>query len=440
VIQQRGNHHGLVWIFSAMEPCPTYNPWFNKETGKTHLTPDDGKCVHYYFYFIDEELGLCYVRVPTWLPCRLQIYFNGHNWLAAQLKNRGIHYTMLDNSFAHIEDWARAQRIADGWEAKRIHRKLEELPPLEPESMRIRHRYRIPAAGGPASHLREPDRTAIHTVKPDNVATFPGKKLTGHYQDEMCHLRIEGTRIKHTMGPVSIKMYGKFGLILRIETTVMDVSFFRHYRRVEHRNGKTEMKNADMCKTMYSLPALRELLVAANRRYLEFISAIDDDTAGTEKLTKLSQSVEESGRCYRGFNFFDHDDQVLFESLARGEFNISGFQAKNPRARLKNKTCGQISRLMKRLRTHGLIKKVGKTYKYYLTAFGKQAITLGPKLKDPHIIPNSLALLRSEIPAKNGTHLSIQVLRSTYPAQDENCWGHAVVCATLYLIEKLARR
>ena len=60
-----------------------------KHTGKTYLRPDDGKCLHYYFYFVDEELGLCYVRVPTWLPCRLQIYFNGHNWLAAKLNTAG---------------------------------------------------------------------------------------------------------------------------------------------------------------------------------------------------------------------------------------------------------------------------------------------------------------------------------------------------------------
>ena len=72
-------------------------------------------------------------------------------------------------------------------------------------------------------------RTAIHSVKPDNIATFLGKKLTGNYQGEMgnrFHIRIEGTRIKHNMGPVSIKLYDKFGLILRIETTVNDVSFF----------------------------------------------------------------------------------------------------------------------------------------------------------------------------------------------------------------------
>ena len=42
------------------------------------------------------------------------------------------------------------------------------------------------------------------------------------------NIRIEGKRIKHSMGPISIKLYDKFGRILRIETTVNDVSFFKH--------------------------------------------------------------------------------------------------------------------------------------------------------------------------------------------------------------------
>jgi len=147
------------------------------------------------------------------------------------------------------------------------------------------------------------------------------------------------------------------------------------------------MKYADMLKTIYSLPALRELLLAANRRYLEFLSAIDDDTAGTGKLNRIARAVDENGRTYRVFNFFDDDDQELFQALLRGEFNISGFHSTSLRRRLQDKTSGQISRLLKRLRVHGLVKKIGKTYKYYLTSLGKQVITLGLKLKELHVIP-----------------------------------------------------
>src|SRR5436853_5737572 len=65
-----------------------------------------------------------------------------------------------------------------------------------------------------------------------------------------------------------------------------------------------------MQKAIYSLPALRELLEAANRRYLEFLSAIEDPRAGRNKLDKLSQPVEQEGRRYSGFNLFDQNDEI----------------------------------------------------------------------------------------------------------------------------------
>ena len=48
---------------------------------------------------------------------------------------------------------------------------------------------------------------------------------------------------------------------------------------------------------------------------------------------------------------------------------------------------GQITRLLKRLRAHGLIKKVGKHYKYYLTAFGRQVAVMALKLREMVVIP-----------------------------------------------------
>jgi hypothetical protein len=127
VLKERGTHPGLVWIFSALEPCTTYQPWRDKTSGRTYLRYDDGKCLHYYFYCIDKELGLCYVRVPTWCPFRLQFYCNGHNWLARQLDRRKICYPLLDNAFTALEDWAAAQALADSWDASFLHRKLDEL-------------------------------------------------------------------------------------------------------------------------------------------------------------------------------------------------------------------------------------------------------------------------------------------------------------------------
>ena len=57
------------------------------------------------------------------------------------------------------------------------------------------------------------------------------------------------------------------------------------------------------------------------------------------------------------------------------------------RAFLPGLTSGQVSRLLKRLRTHGLIKKANRCYKYYLTALGRQLIALGLRLKNLVIVP-----------------------------------------------------
>ena len=68
-------------------------------------------------------------------------------------------------------------------------------------------------------------RTAVHSVKADQVATFLGRRLTAANNDEIGN--DFSTRIRHTMGKSAIKMYDKFGLMLRVETTTNDVTLFQ---------------------------------------------------------------------------------------------------------------------------------------------------------------------------------------------------------------------
>nr|CBX27725.1 hypothetical protein N47_C17830 [uncultured Desulfobacterium sp.] len=240
-------------------------------------------------------------------------------------------------------------------------------------------------------------RTAIHSVKPENIASFLGQKLHGNYQGEMgnrFNTRILGTRIKHQMGAVSLKMYDKFGLILRIETTTNDVSQFKHFRKVQQRDGHSVVKNASMKKNIYSLFPLMNLLKASNRRYLEFISTFDDPSHGVKQLRKISKTVTADNRSYKGINFYSDDDQVLLKILARGEFNSNGLQNRSLRQYLPGKGSGAVSRILKRLKAHGLLKKVPKTYKYYLTKLGKAVIVTGLMIREMFVIPE-LARLRT---------------------------------------------
>lgn len=404
VLDKRGYAPGLVHILSAMESCESYQPWHDKLTHQTYLKSKQGKCLHYYFYFIDEDLGLCYVRVPTWCPFKLQIYFNGHNWLASKLKKKHIGYSLLDNAFDHIADYEQAQELCNDISIEHLHKKLDEFAqrfcPVHAHFNQVYHwsvmqaEYATDIVFKKQCDLQQIYdqliRTAIHTVKPDNIATFLGRKLHGNYQGDVgnnYHVRIEGTRIKHSMGNVSIKMYDKHKKILRIETTTNNLTFFKHYRTVEHRNGTRSQKFAAMKKNIYSLAPLQKILPASNKRYLDFISEIDDQNIGHINLNRVSQPVKKKHRNYKGFNFFDHDDLQLLLIIARGEFNVYGFQNKNIRAFLKDKNSGQVSRLIKRLYEHRLIRKIKNSYKYYLTKLGKQVIVMAQKIKQLVIVP-----------------------------------------------------
>jgi hypothetical protein len=127
VLARRGQHPGLVHVLSVVESCTAFKPWRNPKTGQPGLKMQTGKCSTYYFYLVDPELGLMYVRVPTWLPCRLQIYFNVHHWLAAQLRRAGIDFKMDDNSFVEISDWTRAQELAKSFSVAQWERKFHQL-------------------------------------------------------------------------------------------------------------------------------------------------------------------------------------------------------------------------------------------------------------------------------------------------------------------------
>lgn len=405
IVRKRGDHPGLVHVFSALERCTEFKPWHDKKTGTTGLRGGEGKCLQYYFYFIDEELGLCFLRVSTHAPFAVMFYFNGHDRLARAMKNAGIGFAQRDNAFTRLEDPMRAQEMADKFEVQALHKKLDEaasrylggvlayfgsyhwsLDQIEYSTdVLFKSRESLAKVYGTLT------RTAIHAVKADDIATFLGRRLTIANNDEIGNqlsTRIEGTRIRHKMGPASIKMYDKFALILRIETTTYDVSFFKHHRMVEQQDGQKRFKLAPMRKTIYSMaPDLMFVMMAANQRYLEYISTLDDPSAGIDLLQKVAEPVEHAGRRYRGLNFFHEEDLRLLQAIAAGEHNISGFRNRDLRANLGSRSPSWISQALKRLRTHGIVKKIGRTYKYYLTAAGRAVVLAGLKVKELVLIP-----------------------------------------------------
>lgn len=403
IISQRGDHPGIVHIFSAMETCTAYKPWHDKNSHKTFFKYDSGRCLHYYFYFIDKDFGLCYLRVPTWAPFRLQFYCNPHNWVARQLNKKNIEFKQIENAFVHIDDFTKAQKLADCFPVTRLHKMIDKYTkafcPVQRyfasgihwSVMQMEYATDIIFKDQKtlAPIYEELVRTLSHAVKPDNIAMFLGKRLDPRFEGELGEqfsTRIEGHSIRHYMNKSGIKMYDKFGFILRVESFSNDISFFKHHRKVEHRDGTSSYKVANMRKTIFSIPQLITVMYGCNRRYIEFLCAVDDPTNGIKKVNKVSGRIKIKGRSFRGFNLFNEDDEKVFRIISQGDSQGFGIRNSTMR-RAMNKNTGQVSRILKRLRTHGIIKKARKSYKYYLTSLGRQITATSLKLKEMYVIP-----------------------------------------------------
>jgi hypothetical protein len=404
VLEQRGDHPGLVHVLSAMEACDSYRPWHDKPSGRTFVRPDSGKCLHYYFYFMDEALGLVYLRVPTWSPFRLQFYCNGHSWLARQLTAEGIGYAMADNAFVRIDNWQRAQELADALSPDLLHRVLDRYasrccPVCDVfgqsyhwSLMQVEYAtdlaFRSATTLGPL--YDQLVRQSVLNVKAEQVASFLGRQITPQLAQEVgsqFSTRIEGTCVKHRFGKSSIKMYDKRGTVLRIETTANDVSFFKHHRKVEHRDGPPTRELAPVKKSIYSLIDLREILHGCNRRYLAHLSALDDFSAGVRALDRLTKPRKVREKAVKGINFFEPGDAALLHALQNPRANIAGIRRADLLPELEMFSPNRLSRHLRRLLDLGVIKRVTGTYRYYLTKAGRGATAAAERLTAATIVP-----------------------------------------------------
>src|SRR5262249_52492678 len=200
-------------------------------------------------------------------------------------------------------------------------------------------------------------RQAVLTVKAEHIATFLSHKLPPHVVAEIgsqFSTRIEGTCIKHRYGKCSIKMYDKFGLVLRLETTTNDVSFFKHHRKVEHRDKSSTWELAPVKKYIYSLKTMRDILLACNQRYLAYLSTLDDFSAGIRPLDKITPPRSAKEKSVKPINFSSSTDKSLVRAPLRPAFNIAGVPRRALVSLVAELSPSALSRNLARLRHIGI--------------------------------------------------------------------------------------
>jgi hypothetical protein len=431
--RQESADNGVVAVLKTLETCRSYDIFRQRQTQTIELRRRVRKCLHYYFYFEDGRFGLTQVRLMSWFPFDCHVVLNGREWLARQMDQAGLGYLRRDNCFVNLEDFERAQRLANqqpriAWcgQLDRVLRRVYSgagqfhgaSRPLLPQPYYWTSEqtewatdvvFRDMAAL--AELYPSLTRHGIETFQSPDVLRFLGQKLPAHggvhgrFAGEIVSdlkERPEGVRIKHRLGRNTLKMYDKFGSVLRVETTLNDPRGLKVYRpKSDDAEGPKEW--LPLRKSVADLARRSALSQSANTRYLEALGKVDVDAPLSSLTDKLCRPVVivsrdaaggEKSRRYRALRPFDPEEVKLLEVVSRGEYELSGFRNRDVRAALYGGDAGQavgkpdsaeavaarrrvasrVSRKLALLRAHGLIKKVPRTLRYLLTAEGRVAI------------------------------------------------------------------
>ena len=439
---------GLICVLRSVDPCMSFQVNMNCQTHKLELRYRQRKCMHLYHYQIHPLFGFMHVRIQTWFPFRVYVCLNGREWLARQMDQAKLRYMRRDNTFTWVEDLGQAQALLDQQTQADWPSLLGELAaavnPLHAQLLPQYHYYWSLSDSEWASDVMFSSRAdlmafypqflryAVTTFGAVDVLRFLGKPLPAsgkvphacrHEVSTNLKERVEGTRLKHWLNGNSIKMYDKTS-VLRVETLIRDPGDFKVFRGVEgHPQRPKEW--LPLRKGVADVQRRATVSQAANERYLEALTAVQDTTplwqlaeplcrpapapvrqrtnppecpsgpnvaSGTETIQKstlpsealVSDPRPKRPQRVRALNPLAAGDAALLEAVARHEFLINGLRNRDLRSLLykgddepanRRRQSAAVTRRLRLLRAHGLIRKVPKTHRYLVTDSGRRTIT-----------------------------------------------------------------
>ena len=318
-------------------------------------------------------------------------------------------FVQQHNAFTQLDDPAQAQRLADrfaklNW-SKILDRWTRRVNPLLRELL---HGYTVHWVVDQAEYATDllfKSRAAlaglyrplldyaVRTFTPKDILGFLGRKWGRRFDGEV-HTHYEnarwfGTRIKHRMKSNWLKMYDKFGLILRVETVINSPKEFWVYRTRRHRDGTSSAGYYPMTKSVASWVDYQEQALACNRRYLDAWTVVDDPTPAYQELRQLTEPKVIDGRSSAGFNPARRDDVRLFRAVLDGDHIARGFRNADVRGPLfgilrkgaeERRASAAVGRLLKRLHVRHLVAKIPRTRRWRVTRQGRQLLGLAVQL------------------------------------------------------------
>jgi len=389
----------------------------NPVTGATYpwLVPGSGVVNQYYFYCVDEEFGPVCVKFSGYFPYTGRLILNGNEYAQRQAAKAGIGFVPLDNAFAAVDDVAAVQAICDGLDEGTIAalaaRLLAMLPyPFSAEDTAAGYRYELSVLQAEFSLTQVLDapvtgriffdqviRDNLDLGRPDRVSLIfdrrivakgrratPGRFRTRVITDGVTpSLHVDYKNSK-------IKQYHKLGKALRTETTINDTRDFGVAKGLSH------------------LPELKEIGFTASRRLLDVQRISHDPAAGAAALAALTQPViSPAGTRTAGMPITSSRVQALLAALCVFRLLPNGFTNRDLRTHLapllgltpEAMTSGQITYDLRRLRIHGLIRRIPHSFRYQVTLAGLRQALFLTRLAQRFLIPGLAELTDPSPPA-----------------------------------------
>lgn len=407
--RELGVERGLIGVWSCVEACSTYRAAYDAQAGFPQLRHIYSRCKHLYFYYDHADYGFMSVRLQTWFPYGIQIALNGREWLRRALAKQGIPFVSHGNKFLHIADYSRAQKLLDTQiNACWLPLLCGFLPQTFPamDKMLGPHLgyywtlwqsewatdYVFAAPGDLKPLLDALLRHALMTGTGERVLRYFGRPVDAAGQPHplanpevltRANTWHDGVRIRHWVDQNSVKLYNEHN-VLRVEMTMNNPAMFRVFRRPEGRRGAGTKKRMPLRKGIADITIRAQVANDVNRRFMGQMATLKDDRPIRDILSELSQPRLQDGRRIRALDITGKDRELLL-ALADPQHAVAGFTNKQLRRKLcaspwakggtDKQLSARVSRHLRLLRDHGLIRKMPCQRQYLLTAQGQLLTT-----------------------------------------------------------------
>jgi hypothetical protein len=409
------DEEGVLFVGKAQEKVRTYRTEKRRDAqGLSYawIVAATAMVNQYYFYAVDRDFGPFFLKFSSYFPYNAKLCINGHEYLKRQLARRGIPFEALDNGILRCADTEHAQELADNLSPAKIdallRKWLRRLPhPFSAKDRAAGYRYSPFVLQSEFSLTQVLDRPLAGRIffeqvirenldlgRPEHVQLIFNRAVRRHpssrfrtrviTDDVIPSLHIDYKRSR-------IKQYFKEGRALRTETTINAADDF------------------GIGRALHNLPALREVGFTANRRLLDVQRITHDCFIGEDAFARLQRSCEVGGQRAAALRFGDQRVQTLLHALLPFSLLPRGFSNRDLRHRLAplhgavpdDISSGRMTYDLRRLRLHGLIKRIPKSHRYRLTDRGLRVALFFTRAFQRVIRP-TLSLLLDDI-APEGT-------------------------------------